>query len=467
MFSWVADYPVSSALFLVVLFCLVQSWWLKKDFFSPPTVYCFSQCITLGIAYFKLHKAMSDFRPLTWMIWIGALLAFCSGSFLARLVAKQKGCPVRVREASPEFTANYRWGLHVALSLIPFAIFLVGVYGIIQHVGTLLLLSGNPAKYMTKEVDLGFTPVFLSGAPLSVLLFGAASFKKFNPWFKLRVFSRCMVAGIIVLNLLAYPSRGSLFFSVAFIIILYNYLHKRVSAAWIMLCLALAAGAFVGISSLRNQYAGNSVENMAASAVMELPYKYVANNYWNFDYAVNPPPDREYHPHTYGIDFFYGMFEFAGTGPSFRRSFHWDGLFNEHIEKIQSFNTASYLWEVYKDLYMPGVFIFPFLVGLALSTLHLKLCGAFTPRQIIFYTFFIYFIGWWFFTPGYKQGIYWFWGYIIFFITTVSMKSPRKVTHSESQGQPQDAPQLALATDELPADALVLDKVDGKLQAEQ
>lgn len=458
MLTWVAEYPVSTALFLVVLFCLLQSWLLKKDFFSPATVYCFSQCITLGIAYIQLDKTMTDFKPLTWMIWIGAMVAFLTGSFLARLVAKQKGWPVRVSAPSTEFTSNYRWNIHVFLTLIPFAVFLLGVYGIAQKVGTLLLLSGNPAKYMTKDVDLGFIPVYLSAAPLSVLLFGVASFKKFNPDLKLRIFCRCMVVVTIVLNLMAYPSRGSLFFSLAFIIILYNYLHKRVSAAWIIVCLALAIVAFVGISSVRDQYAGNSVEKMAASAVMELPYKYVANNYWNLDYAVNPPVDREYHPHTYGIDFFFGMFEFTRISASFRNSFHWDGLFNEHIEKIHGFNTASYLWEVYKDLYMPGVFILPFLVGLALSTLHLKLCGAFTPRQVAFYTFFIYIIGWWFFTPGYKQGIYWLWAYVIFFVTTVSARGVKGVAQ-ESSGKSQP--------EALPVDAPVLDKVEGQLQAEQ
>ncbi len=463
MLTWVTEYPVSVALFLVVLFCLLQSLLLKKDFFSPPTVYCFSQCITLGIAYFQVDKTMTDFKPLTWMIWIGALAAFSTGSFLARLIAKQKGLPVRVSEPSTEFTMNYRWGWHVALSFIPFALFLVGVYGIIQHAGNLLLLTGNPAKYMTKDTDFGWYPIFFTSAPLSVLLFGAASFKKFNPWLKLRILSRVMVVVSICLNLVAYPNRGTLFFSLGILVILYNYLHKRVSAGWIIICLALAAGAFVGISSLRNQYSGSSVENMAASAVLELPYKYVANNYWNLDYAVNPPVDREYHPHTYGIDFFHGIFEFLGPGPSFRRSFHWDGLFNEHIEKIHGFNTASYLWEVYKDLYMPGVFILPFLVGLALSTLHLKLCRSFTPRQVIFYAFFIYFIGWWFFTPGYKQGIYWFWAYIIFFITTVSMKGSTKKVAPTAQPSEQSLDRQPA----LPADAPVLDKVEGQLQAEQ
>ena len=442
MLSWVVEYPVSTVLFLVVLFCLFQSWWLKKDFFSPATVYCFSQCITLGIAYFQINRAMTDFKPLTWMIWIGALVAFCGGSLLAHLATRQKG--LSVQQGNVAISCRYNWTLHVALSFIPFLLFIVGIYGIIQVAGNLLLLTGNPAKYMTKDTDYGYYAVLFGGAPLCVLLFGVAAFKKFNPVKRLRVISRVMIVLSIVINLLAYPNRGTLFFSLGFIVILYNYLHKRISSLWVVICIALAAGAFVGISSLRDQYGGNAVEKMAAKAVVELPYMYVANNYWNFDYAVNPPSDREYHPHTYGIDFFHGMFEYLRVSESFRHSFRWDGLFNERIEKIHGFNTASYLWEVYKDLYYPGVIIFPFMCGLLLSLLHLRLCRPFTPRQILFYTFFIYFIGWWFFTPGYKQGIYWVWSLVIFTISTVCMW-----------------PKM------LPADAPVVDKVNGELQGEQ
>lgn len=437
MLSWVAEYPVSSALFLVVLFILFQSWWLKKDFFSPATVYCFSQCITLGIAYLKIDHAMTDFKPTTWMIWIGAMVAFLGGSFLARLVAKQKGVPVQVVDASPDL--RYNWHLHVALSFIPFLLFLVGIYGIIQYAGNLLLLTGNPAKYMTKDANYGYYSALFCSAPLSVLLFAAASFKRFNPEKKLRILSRIMVVLTVAINLVAYPNRGTLFFSAGIIVILFNYLHKRISSVWIMGCLVLAAAAFIGISSLRDQYGGESVEGKAADVVMELPYKYVANNYWNFDYGVNPPSDREFHPHTYGIDFFFGLFEFFRISGSFRNSFHWDGLFNEHIEKVGGFNTANYLWDVYKDLYFPGVFIFPFLCGLALSVLHLKLCRSYTPRQVMFYSFFIYFVGWWFFTPGYKTGIYWVWAAILFAISTLCMRYNRIPKQVPANGENQGA----------------------------
>lgn len=421
MFWFPLEYPVSFALFLVVLACIAQAWFFKKDFFNPPTIYCFSQCVTLGIAYFQYNKAMTDFQLKTWLFWIGAMISFCVGCCLVRLVAKIHGEPVRIAE--PSVPEGYNWKLHVALSYIPFALFLVGVFGIIQTAGNLLLLTDDPSRWMRKDTDYGYYSVLFSSGPLCVLLFGAAAFSKFNPLKGVRWLARFMVVLTILLNFFAYPTRGTLFFSVGFLIILFNYLRKRISAAWVLVLLALAAAGFIAISTLRDQYQGNSVKSMAFKAMIDLPYKYVSNNYWNFDYAINPPPDREYHPHTYGIDFFFGMFEFFQVPGSFRYSMRWDGLFNERIEKIHGLNTASYLWEVYKDLYAPGVFLFPLFVGLALAVLHLRLCRkGFTPRVLLHYTLLIYIIGWWFFTPAYKQGIYWVWSFIIFSITTMSMR---------------------------------------------
>lgn len=450
MLSLMAEYPESTVLFLVVLVCILQAWLLKKDFFNPPTIYCFSQCIMLGIAYFQIDKAMTDFQLKTWLFWIGALISFCAGSFFVRLTAKSRGVPVRVAEATPP--ENYSWKMHILLSFIPFLLFLVGIFGIIKTAGNLLLLTGNPALWMQKDTDYGIYAAFFSSGPLCVLLFGAASFKKFNPVKSLRRLARFMVFFTIVVNFVAYPSRGTLFLSMGLLVILFNYLRKRISAALILVFLAIAAIGFIGVATLRNQYEGSSLESMALDAVVDLPYKYVSNNFWNFDYAINPPPDKEYHPHTYGIDFFYGMFEYFRVSGSFRSSYRWDGLFNERIEKVHGLNTASYLWEVYKDLYAPGVFLFPFFVGLALSVLHLRLCRkGFSPRVVIFYALFIYIIGWWFFTPAYKQGVYWVWFAILFCVTTASVcRTPKEV---KAEGLKSETP--------------VLDKVDGENQGEQ
>ena len=141
MFSWVTEYPESIFAFALSLFCLVQAVWLKKDFFSPITVYVFSQSITLGIAYLRLDEAMSDFKPKTWMIWILGMLSFCTGSFLVKLIAKSKRVPCDIAPPSPP--RNYNWRLHLVFSFVAFAAFAVGVFGDGSEVGNGFCLRRN------------------------------------------------------------------------------------------------------------------------------------------------------------------------------------------------------------------------------------------------------------------------------------------------------------------------------------
>lgn len=365
---------------------------------------------------------MTDFKPFTWMVWGGGSLSFICGCVVTKLCAKTKILPINITNVKePKL---YSWKLHLLFSFVVFIIFLIGVYGVTNVAGGFILFAKNPTKWMDKDVNYGYYSLLLNFGPLCVLLFGSAVFKKFNsiPW--IRIIATIMVLVTISMNFMAYPNRTALFFNIGFFLIMINYLYKRISPLLITAILCLAITAFVIVSNVRNQY-GSSVKGKAMDVVMELPYKYVANNYWNLDYALNPQNDNEIHPHTYGIDFFNGIFEYARVSGSFRNSFRWDNAFNKRIQKVFGFNTVNYLWDVYKDLYFIGVIIFPLLCGIALSVLHLKLCKPFTPRQVLFYTYFCYFVGWWFFTSGYKQGVYCIWGILLFFITTVCMRQKR------------------------------------------
>ena len=282
MVSWILENPETSACFGLSLFCLLQSYFFKKDFFSPPSVYCFSQSLTLGIAYLKLNPAMTDFHLKTWLFWIGAMVAFCVGAFCVRLVWKKealaRGEFLGRSKGTKEF---YDWKCHLVFSFIVFGLFCLGVFGIVMTAGNLLLLTGEPARWMTKEVDYGYWALLFSSAPLATLFFGVATFKSINPVRSIRWISKGMILVTFVLNVVAYPNRGTLFCSAGVLLVLWNYLHKRISPVLILVCLVLASIAFIFISSLRSQYGASSVQSLSANAVIDLPYKYVANNYWN------------------------------------------------------------------------------------------------------------------------------------------------------------------------------------------
>lgn len=437
MFALVCEYPETTALFLVVVGLLFYVWKKKLDFFSPATIYIFFQCLTLAIAYLRLDHAMTPFHAKTWFVWGGAMLSFVAGCLLYQWRLPWNAESRMGFEAS-RFSYNWKW--HFVLSCAVLLLYLVGVAEIIHKAGNLILFTGNAGYWASRKVDYGFFSNFFSSAPLVVLLFGVASFKSVNPVRWIRWVSLPMALIVSVFSVCAYPSRTSFFMCVGFFVILFNFLCKRISVLLIAALLALGIVGFVFVASARAQYGGSAFQSMTLDAAMTMPYKYVANNYWNLDYALNSPPDREIHPFTYGLDFFSGMFEYFRAPGSLKASLGWDGPFNESVQKIPGYNTTGYLWEVYKDFGLPGCFILPFLVGMAVSKLFVQVRRKKTPGLVMFYVFFIYFVGFWFFLAGYKQGVFWAWAVLVWMISKICLQPnapplPEISEEKNAQGQ--------------------------------
>ena len=430
MFVWISEYPETTVLALIVVGLLFYIWRMKKDFFSPASVYIFFQCLTLSIAYLQMDKAMTPFHLKTWGVWIGALASFTSACLLYQWVDAQRK-PVQkenMEKGFEEVRRFYNWKWHFVFACVTLVLYLVGVFSIIQNVGTLILFSGDPSYWTSPKINYGISAHLFSSAPLVVMLFGIAMFQSVNPVRWVRWVSRVIAPAICVLSICAYPSRTTLFMCVGFLAILFNYLRKRIPVLLITALLGLGISAFVFVASARSQYAGsNSVKSMTMDMAMTMPYRYVANNYWNLDYVLNPRNDQHIHSFTYGVDFFAGMLEYSGVPGAIRTSMGWDGLFNKSVEKIPGYNTTGYLWEVYKDFGLPGCFWFPFLAGLAMSVLYARMNRERTPRQVMFYVFFIYFVGFWFFLAGYKQGLFWVWGVLIFAISSICMTKRKRI----------------------------------------
>lgn len=415
MFAWLCEYPETAILLSVVAGLLLYVWKAKKDFFSPATIYIFFQCLTLAFAYLRLDHAMTPFHAKTWFVWLGALLSFSSASLLF-----EWGCPKANLCGTARETASYNWKLHFVFSCLILLAYLVGIFGILKIVGNLILFSGNASYWASRKVNYGLYAQFFSSAPLVILMFGVSMFRSINPVRWIRFVSRIIVPSICVLSVCAYPSRTTFFMCIGFVVILFNFLCRRISVILIASLMVLGIVAFVFVASARSQYGGDSsIKSMTMDAAMTMPYKYVANNYWNLDYAVNPPPDKEIHPFTYGIDFFTGMFEYFRVANPLKNSFGWDGIYNESVQKIPGYNTTGYLWEIYKDFGLPGCFIVPFLVGLGMCVLYAKLKSRKNPQVVMLYTFLIYFVGFWFFIAGYKQGIFWAWGFVVWAVSTI------------------------------------------------
>ena len=425
MFEIWDSYSVSIVCLVVVVICLWQTWYLKKDFFNPVNVYVFAQCLTLGIAYIQYDSAMTDFSLKTWMVWGGAMFSFIMGSVVYNLV-----CPgPKLARVDTDLGASYNWRLHFIFSMVLLGLYLVGVALMIRRVGTLIILADDVSKWVSADINYGaFTSTAVSSAPLVVLFFMVSAFKSVNPYRGIRIFFFFFFFVVIVLTVCVYPSRTSLFLSLGFILILFNNLKKQIPIRVIVGALLIAVALFVAVALFRSQYGTNSLQGMVASRAMSVPYYYVANNYWNLDYMLNSPPDRDRHSFTYGVDAFYGMFEYTGIPGSIRTSMGWDGMFNESVDKVPGYNTTGYLWEVYKDWGIAGTVLFPFFASLFMAFLYERMKTGRSPGLWMLFTIFLYYVGWWFFLAGYKFGMFWLWVYLVVIFTKIC--EVKKVEHA-------------------------------------
>lgn len=420
MTDWLA-YPESVLFFFVGLATLILASFFKKNLFSPPLLYVLVQSIMLGIAYLKLMPAMTDFHLNTWLVWGGGLISFLSGCFLIYLLMRYYGNTPSLPEKL-SLSDSYSWKKHFFLSLLAFAFFMYGVFGVISIAGNMVLLTRNPSFWLaSKESPVLAYAFFFTSSPMVVGLFGVASFKSYNPIRWIRNISKIMCLITIALSFMTYPSRGVNLMCVGFLFVLANYLFKRITWKIAAFIVALVLVFFVGVASLKGQYGEMDVtNNKLVKEVALLPYKYIANNYWNLDYAFNKFSDAPDHSWTYGIDAFYGITQIMSIGGGLQTSFGWDSPFNESVEKVVTLNTIPYLWDAYKDFGYPGIFLVPFFWGCLFTFLYKKLPSAKTPMALLFHSSFCFWIILWNFTTGYKQAMYIIWFIFFFFICSLS-----------------------------------------------
>ena len=405
-------YGVSFVCFSIAMICLLYVWIKKRDFFQPVIVYIFAQALTLGIAYFKLLRTMTDFGIVTWMIWIGAMVSFAVGTGVFYAVFYRNHQPI-YRFEKPPCLEKYDWLLHFIISIFLLCLFLAGSAIVVSKVGFTFFYYFTGQDF-PKGGDYGvFGSTAFYSSPLVVVFFAIATFKSINPHKWVRRISLVLAILVPIFSILVYPGRMSLFTSVGTVVIMSNYIKRRIAPGLIMLAMAIAISSFIGIAIARDQYGSAGVKGMVVKQVAVLPYKYIANNYWNLNYGVNTSSDRQRHSFTYGLDMLngpLGMFRLSG---SIRKMMHWDDEFNKSVVKVIGLNTVSYLWETYKDFGVAGSVIVPFFAAFLMAYTYESVKRRKTPFWWMLYGVSLFFLGWSFFITGYKLVYLWIWVYII------------------------------------------------------
>lgn len=374
----------------------------KRDYLSPGALYLTIILGTLGIAFLRLDPAMTPFHSKTWLILVVSGIAFILGVVIARLYYFQRNIALwnRVpnRDSLTLLFSNYSWKRHLLWTYLGVFIFLIACAVEIKEYDIPVLFRHDVLKIMgPKGLKIGYWIYALGNYCLLLILFLPAMFKKLNPNRNLRIFASVSFFFVLVLGFVCYPGRSPVFQAIIFTGFFMNAVLFRLKIRHVALGVLIVVGLFLAGISAKKQRDSIDLTN---KYLWILPYQYIANNYWNLDYALNPPNDLERQPTTYGHRMLGGMLfmdlwpDWLGLG----RVYGIDGVFNENSHKIQGLNSMGYWWGLYRDFSVVGVLLFPFLGGLWQGWLYNRVRQAPHPPYLFVYSYVNIFIVMAFFT---------------------------------------------------------------------
>lgn len=372
-------------LLLGVLVVTLASAFLRGcDLLSPSRIYICVYSILLSVYHLHLSRLQTPWSPTSTLLFCGASGMFLVGGFWIWMTGKIRFPSwtldfARVRAALSIDSAgmDWRWFYRVwvwsaGLYLVCYAIsaYIIGGLPVFMHDPDVARLHFFGATTLTNYgIFLGPTSMMLG---VELIWFGNMPEKE-------RWLVR-LVQLIVFLSYMAIVTRYDLFRFLIFSAILYHYGKRRLGVGLILGCVVLVMSLFlVGMLIRVNM---DLVESFNEVIKVKMPkqlawasniYAYIANDFWNFDYAIKKYVDGDQHYGLqYGVSLFRALLFNLRLEYALVSSYGFDTLFNESATKVHGLNTVIYVWHFYKDFGYAGVFVLPFLAGLFLWKFYLN-----------------------------------------------------------------------------------------------
>lgn len=385
--------------------------------FDPINLYLLVQFGALAIAYLKLNSAMTDWLPITWVVFLGSSGFFLAGSFLAR----RSELAIGVQNRVPEKLIGLILSFFVLWAIVGFA------FGV-QRAG-IPILSNDQDQARKAFGSIRFSIAFGLQNALLIYALSAALFfanSRFLRWLGIFGFA------FGVFSMLAVGTRNPVLFALFVIGYCWSVQVHPIRKRIIVASLALFVTVFLAVALMR---LGMGLDY---SWVFHLPkselirfgkgfvtpiYEYIANNYWNLDYNLGRIQDGVGHSHTFGFSMMDGIFSLPGIAKKMQDAVGWDSIMNETARKVYYLNTVCYQWTLYKDFGILGVFIGAGIWGWIATWLHRQAEAmknpVFTALSGVFqFSVFFSFFAWYFVIPSYLIAIA-----VIAMLACVSTKS--------------------------------------------
>jgi oligosaccharide repeat unit polymerase len=372
--------PIFILFSILILFSLVIYAKFKASYLNPLSLYLLPAWGYLAISHLYLASDMTPLNETTWLILVGSWMSFILGVAMVQS-SFQKPYNTNLYKKISESFQNYNWRRHLILTSILFSLSTLAFAYIFITIGGTILFNSNAGKLVHGQLQL---PMFLVNfyfaclIPITLAIMG--SFKSWNQDKKLRNIFLVLSIAFFFISFLFWPTRFLLIISLLALLCFRELNGYRISLIMAFILPFIGIGLFLLILELQGYH---------AISQLIMPYKYIANNFWNLDYALEKYNSGHGHPHTWGLTTFSGIAiaipVFGNIWDYILQAFQFDTMFNESNQKVQHLNTISYQWSLFKDFGYVGVYTFSFLWGGFMQWLWLKIHTKPRPVNIICY----------------------------------------------------------------------------------
>lgn len=352
---------------------------LKLSFINPFSIFFLPSFAYLSISFLGLVRFMTPFKPLTWLVilasWMAFILAFATNEALATSRYPSKSSTPDTSQAFE----NYNWKGHLIFTWGVFSISCLSFMFIYTDLHSTILFSGRSGELLHHgDLFSGPYPIFYfhTAAIAPISLFSVACIKSWNSNNKLRLIAIFSTIFSIILTFLFLPTKGLTMQIILFFIGLRVFAGFKIKLLHIFIAPLFAFIVFLSIVYFQS--------GLFISQFM-LPYEYIANNFWNLDYALNTTDNGIPEHPQFILSALNGLLYLLPTWIVVLNSYGIDTLYNESIVKTNGLNTVSFHWHLYKDMGMFSLILGSYILGLILSWIWKCILHQPKPFHIILY----------------------------------------------------------------------------------
>ncbi len=364
------------SILLIVIFSAI---YLRQDLVSPSRIYLGVYSLLLVVYSLNLSRLQTPWSTTSSILFYGATGMFLFGNIAGSLVASAQntGWTFSFKELKDRLHADAEtvdWTWVYRVFFVSFSIFIISFLVSYAITGEIPMFSSNPDKSRIRFfLATGPTSHGLFFGPISMMIAAQILFLGRISKVKKRT---CIFAFTLTLLLfLTLVTRFDLFRFIIFFVVIYHYASKNLNlkhivSGFLVLLILFLAAFFVranldAVGTFNEMVKIKLPKNIAWASNI---YAYVANNFWNFDFAVRKFVEGDnYYPFQYGVGLFRAPLYLTRLEGTLDLGYGFDTIMNESIQLVKGLNTTIYVWHLYKDFGITGVFLLSLFGGIFLS----------------------------------------------------------------------------------------------------